>query len=122
MRPSLRSLPLWCILSGCGAAAPGPRPLELVDYAPSALASSVELRDEKRKGLTAELPSRIELDLRLPEDAVFNFAIGASSRDRPTLLAPVVFRVLLNDTEVFRASLRARRGTRPPAPAAARRI
>ncbi len=110
MRSSLRALPLWCVLSGCGAAAPGPQALELVDSAPSALASSVELMDETRKGLTAELPSRIELDLQLPEDAVFNFAIGASSRDRPTLLAPVVFRVLLNDTEVFREVLRRSQG------------
>lgn len=72
----------------------------------------MELTDETRKALTLELFSRVELDLSLPEDPILSFAIGASSRDRPTLLAPVVFRVLVDETEVFREVVRRSQGER----------
>ena len=70
----------------------------------------MELKDETRKALTVELAAPIALDLRLPEDPVLSFAIGASSRDRPTLLAPVIFRVLVGGTEVFQEVLRRSQG------------
>ncbi len=109
MRRSLASALVGCALSGCGGAATE-RELRFVDLASPGLVAPVELTDETRKALTLDLASRIELDLRLPDDPILHFAIGASSRDRPTLLAPVVFRVLVDETEVFREVLRRSQG------------
>lgn len=72
----------------------------------------MELTDETRQALTLDLASRVELDLTLPEGPLLGFAIGASSRNRPTLLAPVVFRVLVDETEVFREVLRRSQGAK----------
>lgn len=72
----------------------------------------MELRDETRRALAAELDSPIELEVTLPEDPILGFAIGASSPERPTLLVPVVFRILANGTEVFREEIRRAQGRR----------
>ncbi len=101
---------LSCLLSGCGGGVTGREPLRLVGLASPELAFPVELTDETRKALTIDLRSPIALDLRFPEDPVLDFAIGASSPDRPSLLAPVVFRVLVGETEVFREVLRRSQG------------
>jgi arylsulfatase len=87
-----------------------PSPIRLVDLAPTELAAPVELKYETRRALTVDLATPLELDVRLPADPVLAFAIGASSRDRPTLLAPVVFRVLVDDTQVFQEILRRSQG------------
>jgi len=101
---------LSCLLPACGAEDSGSSPIRLLDRASPELAAPVELKEETRKALTLELAASIALDLRLPEDPVLSFAIGASSRDRPTLLAPVIFRVLVDDTEVFQEVLRRSKG------------
>jgi len=101
---------LSCVLAGCDTRSTDSSPIDLFDLTPPELAAAVELTDETRKALTIALGFPIALDLRLPEDPVLAFAIGASSRDRPTLLAPVMFRVLVDETEVFHEVLRRSQG------------
>lgn len=100
-----------CLLPACVDRENGSSPIRLLDRAASpGLAAPVTLTDVTRKALTLSLASRIELDLRLPKSPILSFAIAASSPDRPTLLAPVVFRVLVDETEVFRETLRRAHG------------
>ncbi len=91
---------------GCGVSETDPSPIDLLKRAAPELAAPVELANETRKALTVDLASRLELEVSLPDEPILSFAIGASSRDRPTLLVPVVFRVLVDGTEVFREELR----------------
>lgn len=110
MKPHVVAVLLASALAGCGAGETDSSPIRLLDRAPPALSAPVELTDETRRALTIDLASPIALDVRLPEDPILAFAIGASSRDRPTLLAPVSFRVLVDETEVFHEVLRRSQG------------
>jgi arylsulfatase len=98
------------MLAGCAAGKTDSSPVRLLDLTPPALVAPVELSNETRKALTIDLASRVELDVSFPDSPILSFAIGASSRDRPTLLVPVVFRVLVDETEVFREVLRRSQG------------
>ena len=51
---------------------------------------------ETRRALTPPLPSRITFELPLPTDPILRFALAASTMGRPTLLAPVEFRLLVD--------------------------
>ena len=105
-------MPLFWLLSGCGAAETDFSPIRLIELSSPEPAAPVELADETRKALTIDLASRLEFDLSLPETPTLSFAVGASSPGRPTLLAPVVFRVLVGETEVFREVIRRSQGAR----------
>ena len=72
--------------------------------------AAVVLANETRKALTIDLASSPAFNVDLPDEPILSFAIGASSRDRPTLLLPVVFRVLVDGTQVFREELRRSQG------------
>jgi arylsulfatase len=85
-------------------------PVRLLERAEAGLVAPVELGDETRRALSVDLGSRVDLDLDFPEEPVLSFAIGASSRDRPTLLVPVVFRALVDGIEVFREEIRRSEG------------
>ncbi len=96
---------------GCGVSETGSTPIDLLKIAAPDLAAPVELANETRKAISMDLASRLELEVRLPDEAILSFAIGASSRDRPTLLLPVVFRLLVDGTEMFREEIRRARGS-----------
>ena len=51
---------------------------------------------ETRRALAPPLPSRITFEVQVPTDPVLRFAIAASTMGRPTLLAPVEFRLLVD--------------------------
>lgn len=63
---------------------------------PTKLWGLFTLRGETRRALTQPLPSRVTFQLQVPTDAVLGFAIAASTMGRPTLLAPVEFRLLVD--------------------------
>jgi arylsulfatase len=100
------------VLPACGGGEIRSTPVDLLEHVRPDIVAPVELRDETRKTLTTDLGSRIEFDVSLPEEPILTFSIGASSRDRPTLLVPVVFRVLVDETEVFREEIRRAQGKR----------
>jgi hypothetical protein len=112
VKPHAAAVLLSWLLSGCDVQDTDSSPIRLLDRASSERAAPVELTDETRKALTIDLASRLEFVLSRPEEPILSFAIGASSRDRPTLLAPVVFRVLVDETEVFREQIRRSQGER----------
>jgi arylsulfatase len=113
VKPHAVAVLLSCLLlAGCDAGETDSSPIRLLDRAHSGLAAPVELTNETRKALTIDLASRLEFDLSLPESPILSFAIGASSPGRPTLLAPVVFRVLVDETEVFREVVRRSQGAK----------
>jgi arylsulfatase len=98
------------LLAGCGVSNTDSSPIELLDRAAPELVAPVELKSETRKALTTDLGSRLDFDVSLHPGAILSFAIAAASRDRPTLLVPVVFRVLVEGTEVFRENVRRSQG------------
>jgi arylsulfatase len=100
------------LLPGCGVEKPASAPIRFSDRVSGAAAAPVELADETRRAFTLGLGSRLELELTLPESPILSFAIGASSPERPTLLAPVVFRALVDDTEVFQETIRRSQGAK----------
>jgi len=97
---------------GCGVSETDPSPIDLLKRAAPELAAPVELANETRKALTMDLASRLELEVGLPNEPILSFAIGASSPGRPTLLVPVVFRVSVDGTEVFREEIRRAQGVK----------
>lgn len=65
------------------------------DADPSEIWDEVTLRGETRRALTPPLASRLSFDATIPSNGVLKFAIGASTRQRPTLLVPIEFGVLV---------------------------
>jgi arylsulfatase len=96
---------LACLLSACRVEKMDSSPISLLERAPE-IATPVALANETRKAISVDLASQLEFEVKIPDAPLLSFAIGASSRDRPTLLAPVVFRVLVGETEVFREQIR----------------
>ena len=94
MKPLGKPAALAAALAGALGGCADPEPIRLLERAEAGLVAPVELRDETRNALSVDLGSRVELELDFPEEPFLSFAIGASSRDRPTLLVPVVFRAL----------------------------
>jgi arylsulfatase len=103
-------LTFFALLPACGVEETASPPIRLSDRTSGDVAAPVELTDETRRAFTLGLGSRVEFELNLPENPILSFAIGASSRDRPTLLLPVVFRVLVDGTEVFQEEVRRSQG------------
>jgi arylsulfatase A-like enzyme len=77
---------------------------------PRKLRETFTLTGVTRRALAPPLSVRVSFDLEVPPEPVLRFAIGASTMDNPTLLAPVEFLVLVDaegsETVVFSETVR----------------
>jgi len=61
------------------------------------LSNVFTFRSETRRALAVPFATRVSFEIRIPPNAALRFAYGASTLDRPNLLAAAEFRLLVDD-------------------------